>query len=122
FIHPATIRSFCTSRILMASFDFLIVTGISKRADRLRNSQHISRPVGYCAEADIGRDALSFHPMVKKCTSRSGRARMCRITLRKKIGGASSSLILTAAGKRFTPGEFATPSASRFGQAQTSFG
>jgi glucose/arabinose dehydrogenase len=25
-------------------------------------------------------------------------------------------------GQKFTPGEFATPSASRFGQAQTSFG
>jgi glucose/arabinose dehydrogenase len=43
-------------------------------------------------------------------------------TLRKKIARASSSLILTATGKRFMPGEFATRSASRFGQAQTSFG
>ena len=40
----------------------------------------------------------------------------------EEIARVSSSLILTAADKRFTPGEFATPSASRFGQAQTSFG
>src|SRR6476659_4955940 len=106
----------------MASFDFRIVMAISKRADRLRNSRRIFRPVGYCAEADTGRDALSFHPTVKKCMYRSARARMCRITLRKKIARASSNLILTAADKRFTPGEFATPSVSPVGRAQTSYG
>src|SRR4029453_11640592 len=106
----------------MAWFDFHIVMAISKRADRPSNSRHISRPEDCCAAADTGHDALSFHPTVKKCTCRSARPRMCRITLRRKIAHASSSLILTAADKRFTPGEFETQSASRFGQAQTSYG
>ena len=65
---------------------------------------------------------IVFSPDGKKCTCRSARARMCRITPRKKIARAFSSLILTAADKRFTLGEFATQSVSRFGQAQTSFG
>src|SRR6266446_9288597 len=73
---------------------------ISKRADRPSNSRHISRPEGWCAAADTGHDALSFHPTVKKCTCRSARARMCRITLRKKVARVSSSLILTGTGQK----------------------
>src|SRR6476620_3779872 len=96
--------------------------GILKRADRPRNSPHISRPVDCCAAAATGHDALSFHRTVKKCTCRSARARMFRITLRKKIAHVSSSLTLTAAGKKFTPGEFETPLVSPFDQVQTSFG
>src|SRR5262245_35420831 len=95
--------------------------GILKRADRPRNSRHISRPVDCCAAAGTGRDALCFHPTVKKCTCRSARARMCRITLRREIAHVSSSLTLTAAGKKFTPGEFETPLVSAFDKAQTSF-
>src|SRR6188472_3871652 len=106
----------------MASFDFRIAMAISKRGDQLSNSRHISRPAGYCAAADTGRDALSFHRMVQKCTCRSARARMYRTTLPKKIARASSSLILMAADKKFTRGEFATPSVSPFGQAQMSYG
>src|SRR4030095_9863952 len=106
----------------MASFDFPIATAILKRADQPSNSRHICRPEGWCAVVGTGHDVLSFRLTVKKCTYRLDRARMCRITLRKKIARASLSLILTAVSKRFTPGEFATPSASPFGQAQTSFG
>src|SRR5215831_21011193 len=115
-------RNFCTLRIPMGSFDFHIVVAISKHADRPRSWRHISRPVDCCAAAGTGRDALSFHLTVKKCTYRSARARMFRITLRKKIARVSSSLTLTAPDKRFTPGEFETPSVSPFDQAQTSFG
>src|SRR5215471_9792754 len=95
---------------------------ILKRADQLSASRHIFRQEDCCAAAATGHDVLSFHTTAKKCTYPSAHARMCQITLRKKIVRASSSLILTALGKRFTHGEFATPSASRFGQAQTSFG
>src|SRR3954447_24381450 len=115
-------HSFCTSRIPMAWFDFHTAMVISKRADPFSSSRHISRPGGCCVEADIGRDALCFHSMVKKCTSRSAHARMCRTTLPKKIARASSSLILMAADKWFTHGEFATLSVSRFDQEQTSYG
>src|SRR5262249_44116565 len=101
---------------------FRIVMGILKRADRPRNSAHISRPVDCCAAAGTGRDALSFHRTAKGCTCRSALARMFRITPRKKIARVSSSLTPTAAGKKFTPGEFETPSVSAFDQVQTSFG
>src|SRR4030095_11861749 len=96
--------------------------GILKRANRPRNSPHISRPVDCCAAAGTGHDALCFKLTVKKCTCRSARAQMFRITLRKKIAHVSSNSTLTVAVKKFAPGEFATPLVSPFDQAQTSFG
>src|SRR5215471_13440854 len=95
---------------------------MSKRADQPRNSRHISPPVGCCTAVDTGHAALFSHRMVKRCTFRSAPTRMFRIMLRKKIARAFSSLTLTVAGKKFTPGEFETPWASRFAQERLNFG
>jgi len=82
----------------------------------------LSGGAGFLRSGGIGRATLFSRPTEKRCTFRSVRARIIPTMPAKRTARAFLSSTRTAQTKTFTPGEFATPSASLFALAGMSFG
>jgi len=123
FIHRATPRSFLYVANTDGVVRFPYRNGDLKARGLAQQLAAIFRPELGCAAADTGHDALSFHPTVKKMyVSIGSRSNVSDNAAEEKSRAHLRVLILTAADKRFTPGEFATLSHRVSARHKRSFG
>jgi glucose/arabinose dehydrogenase len=79
-------------------------------------------PGGLLPAAATGRVISFFRLTERRCMSRLARAQIIPTARAKRTARGFSSLTLMGAGRKFTPGAFATPSGSPSAQAAMSFG